>query len=71
MSSPETAPKVSHGVATGFPFVQGECPACGVRSLFVGSGGYITCSSLECTDPCSPSKALGITFPAEEPNHVR
>lgn len=28
-----------------------KCPACNVESLFVGSGGYITCSRLDCPNP--------------------
>lgn len=31
--------------------VQGHCPACGHASLFLGSGGYVTCSIRECPDP--------------------
>ena len=54
---------VQHGAAKGATWVQGACPTCGSRSLFVGSGGYITCANLHCSDPCAPSKALGITFP--------
>ena len=27
------------------------CPSCGLRSLFVGKGGYVTCSNLYCDDP--------------------
>lgn len=28
--------------------VQGQCPACGNRSLFLASGGYVTCRIAEC-----------------------
>lgn len=38
--------------------IRGECPACKGKTLFVGSGGYITCSYLSCPDPTAPSKAL-------------
>ena len=31
--------------------VRGHCPACGWASLFVGEGGYLTCSRLECPRP--------------------
>lgn len=31
--------------------LRGRCIACGTRSLFVGSGGYITCSLRECPNP--------------------
>lgn len=27
------------------------CPSCGWESLFIGTGGHITCSVLECKDP--------------------
>jgi len=40
------------------PDVQGRCPACGWESLFLGSGGYITCSRLECPDPNAASTLL-------------
>lgn len=36
---------------TAFPTVQGKCPACGGTSLFLGSGGYVTCSRIDCPDP--------------------
>lgn len=29
-----------------------KCPSCGSVSLFIGSGGWLTCSSLECKNPC-------------------
>ncbi|MDJ0460621.1 hypothetical protein [Streptomyces sp. H27-C3] len=43
-----------------FPYrdVQGRCPACGKTSLFLGDGGYITCSRLECPEPDAASTAL-------------
>lgn len=31
--------------------VQGRCPACGWSSLFLGDGGHVTCSRLECPKP--------------------
>ena len=27
------------------------CPSCGGKTLFVGSGGHLTCSWLECKEP--------------------
>ncbi|MEW2568390.1 hypothetical protein [Streptomyces sp. NPDC047070] len=41
-----------------FPQVQGVCPACNGHSLFLGSGGYVTCSRLDCTDPEAPTNLL-------------
>jgi len=46
------------------PWVQGNCPTCGVASLFVGAGGYLTCGDLQCSRPEAPSEVLGIEFPA-------
>ncbi|MFJ6566658.1 hypothetical protein ACIQNU_04510 [Streptomyces sp. NPDC091292] len=31
--------------------VQGHCPACGGSSLFLGEGGHVTCSRLDCPAP--------------------
>jgi hypothetical protein len=31
--------------------IRGHCPACGWASLFVGEGGHLTCSQLECPRP--------------------
>jgi ribosomal protein S27AE len=42
----------------GFPDVQGRCPNCGSSSLFLGAGGYVTCSWIECTDPVAPTDLL-------------
>lgn len=38
--------------------VQGVCPACGGRSLFIGEGGWITCSRLDCPEPDAVSTIL-------------
>jgi hypothetical protein len=27
------------------------CPTCGMKSLFIGKGGYLTCASLQCKQP--------------------
>jgi uncharacterized protein DUF6085 len=32
-------------------FVRGHCPACGRHNLFVGQGGYLTCTTLACPRP--------------------
>jgi hypothetical protein len=34
-----------------FPRLADRCPACGGTTLFVGSGGWITCSLIGCPDP--------------------
>lgn len=41
-----------------FPDVRGRCPACRGESLFVGSGGYITCARRECPEPDAASTLL-------------
>lgn len=50
----------------GHPRVQGYCPmGCG-ETLFLGSGGHVTCSWLECTNPC----AVGTILSDRETEHV-
>jgi hypothetical protein len=56
-------PVVGEGVARNWPLVRGRCPACRLSSLFLGAGGYVTCSSLTCPDPGAASDML-----TEEPN---
>lgn len=38
--------------------VKGRCVACGERSLFVGEGGWLTCSWSECTAPDATGRLL-------------
>lgn len=38
--------------------VQGCCPFCGHDSLFLGAGGYITCSIRECPNPTAITDLL-------------
>lgn len=38
--------------------VQGRCPACNWATLFLGSGGYVTCSRLECPNPSAADQLL-------------
>ena len=51
-------PHGREGISEGFPIVRGTCPACGCKSLFLGSGGYVTCSIAECPDPGAASDRL-------------
>lgn len=44
--------------AAGFPLVRGLCPACGAASLFLGVGGYPTCSRTDCPAPDAASTVL-------------
>jgi hypothetical protein len=43
---------------TATPPVQGRCPACSRSTLILGVGGYVTCSHLDCPDPCAASDLL-------------
>ena len=40
--------------------VNGRCPACGSPSLFVGSGGYVTCGYAACPDPAAVDELLQV-----------
>ncbi|MFE2326102.1 DUF6085 family protein [Streptomyces sp. NPDC059385] len=40
------------------PSVQGRCPACHGQSLFLGEGGYVTCSRIDCPDPEAATRIL-------------
>jgi hypothetical protein len=39
--------------------VSGICPACGYPTLFLGSGGHVTCSRLTCPRPTTADEILG------------
>lgn len=41
-----------------FPNIQGRCPACRGDSLFTGTGGYVTCSRIECPNPSAADQLL-------------
>ncbi|MFD9072842.1 hypothetical protein [Streptomyces lasiicapitis] len=49
----------------GFGGIAGRCPACGWSSLFLGDGGHVTCSRIECPDPCAADQLLHHTDPIE------
>ena len=38
--------------------VQGRCPACRGTSLFLGSGGHVTCARLDCPNPTAADDLL-------------
>lgn len=41
------------------PAVKGTCPACGHEgSLFLATGGWVTCANLACTAPMLASEAI-------------
>lgn len=43
MMEPENAPRDVR--------IRPDCPACGGSSLFLGTGGWLTCSYVDCPDP--------------------
>lgn len=45
-------------LAAGLPLVQGTCPACHSTSLFLGNGGYVTCSRIDCPEPDAATTVL-------------
>lgn len=45
-------------LASGLPLVKGRCPACGTTGLFLGDGGYVTCSLIGCPEPDAASSVL-------------
>lgn len=53
------------------PRVQGICPACGATSLFVASGGYITCARDTCPKPTAVADLLEHRIPYDrcQPHH--
>ena len=53
-SSPTSTPQAYPG----FPHVRGKCPSCNWKSLFLGAGGYVTCSNLDCIDPTQAAQML-------------
>jgi hypothetical protein len=57
---PETAPtdRSTAPLAAGLPLVTGRCPACGTTGLFLGDGGYVTCSLIDCPAPDAASTVL-------------
>jgi hypothetical protein len=55
---PDDPPLVRQGVGAGWPQVQGRCPACGGKSLFLAAEGHVTCSRLDCGNPCAADDML-------------
>ncbi|MER6976034.1 hypothetical protein [Streptomyces carpinensis] len=48
----------SRAEAERMPKVVGICPACRRPSLFLGSGGFVTCAMLSCPKPDAPTAVL-------------
>lgn len=51
--------------------VQGRCPACGWTTLFLGDGGHVTCSRLECPNPSAADDLLHTARPSHDGPSVR
>lgn len=54
----EALPSSTAPLAAGLPLVKGHCPACGTAGLFLGHGGYVTCSRIDCPEPDAASTVL-------------
>jgi hypothetical protein len=57
-AAPTDLPASTAPAAAAHPIVQGRCPACRGASLFLGSGGYVTCSRLDCPNPSAADELL-------------
>lgn len=54
-----------------WPLIKGNCPACRQASLFLGTGGYPTCSNSECPEPDAATTVLEqYAHEAHPPNHA-
>lgn len=54
----EALPASTAPLAAGLPLVRGNCPACKHASLFLGTGGYVTCSNADCPEPDAATTIL-------------
>jgi hypothetical protein len=64
MAAEAQQPTSTAPLAANLPLVKGRCPACNGASLFLGDGGYVTCSRIDCPEPDAASTAL--EQPADE-----
>lgn len=64
-------PLVQRGYGKGFPLVRGVCPSCGVRALFLGADGYVTCAGPTCGHPSAASDLLDPEWRDEARRHSR
>ena len=64
-------PASAEPLASGLPLVKGNCPACRRASLFLGSGGYPTCSNADCPEPDAATTVLEqYANEAHDPEHT-
>jgi hypothetical protein len=59
-------PASTSPLAAGLPLVQGRCPACGTKGLFLGDGGYITCSLVDCPQPDAATEVIADFWDARQ-----
>lgn len=50
--------------------IETPCPSCGHRTLFIGSGGHLTCSWLQCQEPGVEHKLFQLRDTAKTHEHV-
>lgn len=58
LPAPADRAKSTAPLAANLPLVKGHCPACNGASLFLGEGGYVTCSRIDCPEPDAASTVL-------------
>ena len=56
MTDADTRPPADGGVEKNKydpnqPIINNKCPACGWKTLFIGAGGLLTCSNVDCPEP--------------------
>ena len=56
--APTEVPASTAPLAAGLPLVKGNCPACKRAELFLGTGGYPTCSNADCPEPDAATTVL-------------
>ncbi|WP_318205355.1 hypothetical protein [Streptomyces sp. SCL15-4] len=67
----EALPSSTAPLASGLPLVKGNCPACQHASLFLGTGGYPTCSNADCPEPDAATTVLEqYANEAHSPSHA-
>lgn len=62
---PQDGAETPRGPVQGFARVQGRCPACRGASLFLGAGGHVTCSRIDCPGPTAADELLHHADPIE------
>jgi hypothetical protein len=71
MAAETPQPASTAPLAAGLPLVKGRCPACNRGGLFLGNGGYVTCSHADCPEPDAASTALEQPAAVQQPKEAR